>query len=460
MKNIYLIIILFFSVIGVCVHARPLAFPGAEGYGKYTTGGRGGRVLIVTNLNDNGEGSLRYAVEQKGPRIIVFAVDGTIELKSSLRIDNDSITIAGQSAPGDGICLKDYPLIVNASNVIVRYIRVRVGDRHQLDSDAIGGGRYGQKNVILDHISVSWSIDECLSIYKTENLTVQWCLVTHSLNSSVHTKGSHGFGGIWGGYKATFHHNLLANHASRNPRFASVDGTKWVDYRNNVIYNWGFKTAYGGGHHAEINMVNNYYKPGPASQHHRLLDVAEDGTGRYYVAGNVMEGDKAVTDNNRRAIIDCAGKCYIRNVKSASLTSGINLEAVPDRGEECSSCLVDTPFPYEPIDEDIPFIAYRRVLKSVGCSFSRDSYDQEILYQVKEGLGTFGTNGIINSQKDVGGWPILRVGKPLIDTDADGMPDVWENAHGLNANDASDASNYTLDEKYTNIEVYLNSLVR
>ena len=460
MKNIYLIIILFFSVIGVCVHARPLAFPGAEGYGKYTTGGRGGRVLIVTNLNDNGEGSLRYAVEQKGPRIIVFAVDGTIELKSSLRIDNDSITIAGQSAPGDGICLKDYPLIVNASNVIVRYIRVRVGDRHQLDSDAIGGGRYGQKNVILDHISVSWSIDECLSIYKTENLTVQWCLVTHSLNSSVHTKGSHGFGGIWGGYKATFHHNLLANHASRNPRFASVDGTKWVDYRNNVIYNWGFKTAYGGGHHAEINMVNNYYKPGPASQHHRLLDVAEDGTGRYYVAGNVMEGDKAVTDNNRRAITDCAGKCYIRNVKSASLTSGINLEAVPDRGEECSSCLVDTPFPYEPIDEDIPFIAYRRVLKSVGCSFSRDSYDQEILYQVKEGLGTFGTNGIINSQKDVGGWPILRVGKPLIDTDADGMPDVWENAYGLNANDASDASNYTLDEKYTNIEVYLNSLVR
>lgn len=458
MRKVCLIIILF--IVAVSLQAQFLAFPDAEGYGKYTTGGRGGCVLTVTTLNDSGIGSFREAVERKGPRIVVFAVDGTIELKSPLRIDNDSITIAGQSAPGDGICLKDYPLIVNASNVIVRYIRVRVGDRHQLDSDAIGGGRYGQKNVILDHISVSWSIDECLSIYKTENLTVQWCLVTHSLNSSVHTKGSHGFGGIWGGYKATFHHNLLANHASRNPRFASVDGTKWVDYRNNVIYNWGFKTAYGGGHHAEINMVNNYYKPGPASQHHRLLDVAEDGTGRYYVAGNVMEGDKAVTDNNRRAITDCAGKCYIRNVKSASLTSGINLEAVPDRGEECSSCLVDIPFPYEPTDEDIPFIAYRRVLKSVGCSFSRDSYDQEVLYQVKEGLGTFGTNGIINSQEDVGGWPILRAGKPLIDTDADGMPDVWENAHGLNANDASDASNYTLDEKYTNIEVYLNSLVR
>ena len=372
MRKVCLIIILF--IVAVSLQAQFLAFPDAEGYGKYTTGGRGGCVLTVTTLNDSGIGSFREAVERKGPRIVVFAVDGTIELKSPLRIDNDSITIAGQSAPGDGICLKDYPLIVNASNVIVRYIRVRVGDRHQLDSDAIGGGRYGQKNVILDHISVSWSIDECLSIYKTENLTVQWCLVTHSLNSSVHTKGSHGFGGIWGGYKATFHHNLLANHASRNPRFASVDGTKWVDYRNNVIYNWGFKTAYGGGHHAEINMVNNYYKPGPASQHHRLLDVAEDGTGRYYVAGNVMEGDKAVTDNNRRAITDCAGTCYIRNVKSASLTSGINLEAVPDRGEECSSCLVDTPFPYEPTDEDIPFIAYRRVLKSVGILMIKKYY--------------------------------------------------------------------------------------
>lgn len=288
-----------------CVHAQltshamafadeaslPIAFPGAEGYGKYTWGGRGGRVFVVTNLNDSGPGSLREAVEAEGARIVTFAVDGTIELKSHLRIKNDSITIAGQSAPGQGVCLKDYPLIVDASQVIVRYLRVRVGDRHQLDSDGLGGGRYGQKNVILDHLSVSWSIDECLSIYKTENLTVQWCLVAHSLNASVHTKGSHGFGGIWGGYKATFHHNLLANHASRNPRFSSVDGTKWVDYRNNVVYNWGFKAAYGGGHHGEINMVKNYYKPGPASQHHRLLDVAEDGTGRYYVADNVMAGD-------------------------------------------------------------------------------------------------------------------------------------------------------------------------
>lgn len=326
MKNI------FFIISALCivftVRSQTVAFPGAEGYGKYTTGGRGGKILIVTNLNDSGEGSLRNAIEQKGARTVLFAVDGTIELKSPLRINNDSITIAGQSAPGDGICLKDYPLTINASNVIVRYIRVRVGDRHNRDSDGVGGGRYGQKNVILDHISVSWSIDECLSIYKTENLTVQWCLITHSLHTSIHTKGSHGFGGIWGGYKATFHHNLLANHASRNPRFASVDGTKWVDYRNNVVYNWGFKTAYGGGHHAEINIVNNYYKPGPASQHHRLLDVADDGTGRYYIAGNVMAGDNDVTQNNHNAVADRPGKIYTPTAKNAKKTSGISLSLI------------------------------------------------------------------------------------------------------------------------------------
>ena len=458
MKNTFLITCLLFAV--TCMQAQQIAFPGAEGYGKWTVGGRGGRVLTVTNLNDSGEGSFRNAVEQTGARIVVFAVDGTIELKSPLRINNDSITIAGQSAPGDGICLKDYPLVVNASNVIVRYIRVRVGDRYRLDSDGVGGGRYGQKNVILDHLSVSWSIDECLSIYKTENLTVQWCLVAHSLNTSVHTKGSHGFGGIWGGYKATFHHNLLANHASRNPRFSSVDGTKWVDYRNNVVYNWGFKTAYGGGHHAEINMVNNYYKPGPASQHHRLLDVAEDGTGRYYVAGNVMAGDDAVTRDNHSAITDCAGKCYIPGRKSAGPDSGISPEAIPTSGEECASCLVSSPFPSEPIHEDTPVVAYQRILESVGCSFSQDSYDREVLRQVREGIGTFGTNGIINSQEDVGGWPVLKAGKALKDTDGDGMPDDWESKHGLNPKSASDASAHTLNEDYTNIEVYLNSLCR
>ena len=224
--------------------AQPLAFPGAEGFGKHAVGGRGGRTIIVTNLNDSGPGSLREAVEQKGSRTVVFAVSGTIELNTPLRVNNDSITIAGQTAPGDGICLKDQPLVVNGSHIIIRYIRVRLGDKFQHDNDAVSGGRYGQHDVILDHLSVSYSIDECLSIYKTKNLTVQWCLVSHSLVHSRHTKGAHGFGGIWGGYGATFHHNLLANHSSRNPRFSSVEGTKQVDMRNNVVYNWNKAGGY------------------------------------------------------------------------------------------------------------------------------------------------------------------------------------------------------------------------
>lgn len=412
--------------------AQPLAFPTAEGYGKYTSGGRGGRTIIVTNLNDSGKGSLRDAVEQRGARIITFEVDGTIELKTKLRIINDSITIAGQTAPGEGICLKDFPLVVNASNAIVRYIRVRVGDKNNLDSDGIGGGRYGQKNVILDHLSVSWSIDECLSIYKTENLTVQWCLVSHSLNQSKHTKGKHGFGGIWGGYKASFHHNLLANHASRNPRFSSVDSTKMVDYRNNVVYNWGFKSAYGGGHHGEINMVGNYYKAGPATTNRsKILDVAEDGTGRYYVSGNRVEGYEEVSDDNWKGI----------------------------DGKEVNNSKAIKPFTYEPIKEDSPLIAYQRVLKQVGCNRRYDSYDAEVLRQVRLGLGNFGKNGIIDTPSEVGGWPKLKQAKPEKDIDRDGMPDKWEKTHGLNAKDATDGAAFKLSQDYTNIEIYINSLV-
>ena len=428
----------FLLGVGLClsvsVIAQPLAFPQAEGYGKYTVGGRGGKVIKVVNLNDSGPGSLRFAVEQHGARIVVFDVDGTIELKSPLRINNDSITIAGQTAPGDGICLKDYPLVVNASQVIVRYLRVRVGDRVKVDADGIGGGRYGQHHVILDHLTSSWSIDECLSIYKTKYLTVQWCMVNQSLTHSVHTKGNHGFGGIWGGYQATFHHNLLANHSSRNPRFSSVEGTKMVDFRNNVVYNWGFKAAYGGGRGGEINMVANYYKPGPATEcPHKLLDVAEDGTGRYYVEGNVLEGDSKVTENNWKGVF----------------------------GKHPERCRVEQPFAYEEIAQDTPEEAYSKVLENVGCSFSRDSYDAEIIRQIREGVSLFGNKGLIDTPEQAGGWPDLRKGGPLRDTDGDGIPDVWEQTHGLNPSDCLDASLYSEEDKaYTNIEVYMNSLVK
>lgn len=240
-----------------------LAFPTAEGYGKYTIGGRGGKVYEVTNLNDSGEGSLRAAIEAKGPRTVVFRVSGTIDLKSALNIRNPYITIAGQTAPGDGICIKRYPLNISADEVIIRYIRIRLGDESTRSDDAISA-RY-RKNIILDHISASWSIDETMSIYHCENVTIQWCMITESLSQSNHTKGSHGFGGIWGSNYSTYHHNLLAHHSSRNPRWASGGG--FNDYRNNVLYNWGYNSSYGGEKHQvgnpkfsdiTVNFVNNY----------------------------------------------------------------------------------------------------------------------------------------------------------------------------------------------------------
>ncbi len=424
----------FLCIAGVCMStmAQPLAFPGAEGFGKYSVGGRGGKTFVVTNLNDDGPGSLRHAVEQNGPRTVVFAVSGNIELKTPLRVNNDSITIAGQTAPGEGICLKDQPLIVNGSNIIIRYLRVRLGDKYERDNDAVSGGRYGQHDVILDHLSVSYSIDECLSIYKTRNLTVQWCLVSHSLAHSRHTKGAHGFGGIWGGYGATFHHNLLANHSSRNPRFSSVEGTKQVDLRNNVVYNWGFKSAYGGGRHGEINMVGNYYKPGPASRHHRLLDVADDGTGRYYLSGNVMVGDEAVTEDNWKGV---GGK------------------------HNPMLCKVDEPFQFVAINEQRPEDAYRLILEKVGCSLRRDSYDHSVLEQVEKGEAWFGNKGIIDTPDQAGGWPVLNSGKVSVDTDLDGMPDEWERQHGLNPDNAADAVMFSQNKEYTNLEVYINGLV-
>lgn len=243
------------------------AFPGAEGFGAKATGGRGGRVIAVTNLDDSGPGSLRAALDEKGPRMVIFRVSGNIALKSSLRLRNGDITIAGQTAPGDGICLQNYSLdLSGANNVIVRYLRIRPGDTSGKELDALGG-RSGE-NIIIDHCSASWSIDECVSIYSgARNVTVQWCLISESLYQSLHGKGHHGFGGIWGGQDASWHHNLLAHHSSRNPRVVGKSiGDQFLDLRNNVIYNWGYNSCYGGDGDVRVNLINNVYKPGPATR--------------------------------------------------------------------------------------------------------------------------------------------------------------------------------------------------
>jgi len=306
-----LLLSIFFVYYTGTLFSRQLAFPGAEGYGKYAQGGRGGSVYEVTTLNDSGEGSLRAAVEASGPRTVVFRVSGTITLENPLRIQNPFITIAGQTAPGDGICLRRNPLIIDADHVIIRYIRVRLGDESEGEYDAISGRNI--KHVIIDHVSASWSVDETMSIYRCDSITVQWCIISESMSKSIHQKGSHGFGGIWGSNYGTYHHNLLAHHSSRNPRFGS--GTGYNDYRNNVIYNWGYNSCYGGEKIENsfpdrfnffiVNMVANYYKPGPATQpgaiSYRIASPSfknDKDYGKWYISDNVVEGNKNVSADN------------------------------------------------------------------------------------------------------------------------------------------------------------------
>jgi pectate lyase len=445
------------------VNAQQLAFPGAEGYGKYTKGGRGGVVYEVMNLDDDGPGSLRAAVEAEGPRTVVFRVSGTITLESPLRIKNPYITIAGQTAPGDGICLRKHPLSIDASEVIVRHIRIRLGDESGVDTDAVSS-RYNE-NIIIDHVSASWSIDETMSIYHCENVTVQWCLISESLYRSNHVKGVHGYGGIWGSNYSTYHHNLLAHHSSRNPRFAS--GCGYTDYRNNVVYNWGYNSTYGGEKQQKgstkfdfsvINMVANTYKPGPSTTPgevtHRIVNPSSrdkaDDYGKWYVADNVVLGNTAVTENN--------------------WDGGVQ----PDDGSTYASGFrLDQPFESMPIDQQTAGDAYHSVLENVGATLpKRDIVDARIVAETRGGYATYEGStyeqnekvadaskkcGIIDSQADVGGWPELKGTPAPADTDHDGMPDDWETMLGLDPKRAADRNNVAPDG-YTMLEKYLNRI--
>lgn len=417
--------------------AQPLAFPDAEGFGKYTTGGRGGKVYIVSNLNDDGPGSLRDAVKKKEPRIIVFAVSGTIALESSLNINVGDVTIAGQTAPGDGICLRNYPMKVNADNVIIRYMRFRLGDEKAQQDDAISGTR--KNNIIIDHCSMSWATDECASFYGNKNFTMQWCIISESLNHSVHDKGDHGYGGIWGGKGASFHHNLIANHNSRMPRFSGSSTTpntpeELVDFRNNVIYNWMSNNTYGG-EKGRYNMVANYYKAGPSTKSKKLWIVNPSSPyGVFFMSENILHGNEAISKDNK---------------------SGIKADH-PD------SVFVGNVFAVESINTQKAEEAFESVLKGAGASYRRDAIDSRIVEEARSGNSVSGIdkNGIIDSQKDVGGWPELKSISPATDVDRDGMPDEWERSNKLNPNDAADASTFTLSKTYSNIEVYINSLTQ
>ncbi len=417
-------------------HAQQLAFPGAEGFGRFTTGGRGGSVIEVINLNDGGEGSLRAAIKSKGARTIVFRVSGTIALQSELRITNGDLTIAGQTAPVDGICIRDYPLVIAADNVIIRYLRIRLGDVNRLQEDAISG--LNRKNIIVDHCSMSWGIDEVASFYDNENATVQWCLVSESLDSSFHKKGRHGYAGIWGGKGASFHHNLLAHHSNRNPRFNGSrthgkPNEELVDFRNNVIYNWRDNSSYGGeaGNH---NLVANYYKHGPAAgaTKNRIAEPY-DAKGKWHIADNFVYGFAEVTTNN--------------------WAGGV-------QGKFWKEARADSPHACAPIITHTAERAYELVLANVGAILpKRDALDTRIIAEVKNGTATFGNAGIINSQTEVGGWPVLRSTPAPKDDDHDGMPDDWERAHGLDPANPKDRNDDFDGGGYTNLEEYLNGSV-
>ena len=461
MKRTVIGIMLLF--VGINFYAQQLAFPSAEGYGKYSKGGRGGVVYAVTNLNDSGEGSLREAVEASGARTVVFRISGTIELNSDLRISNPYITIAGQTAPGDGICIKNYPLVIEADHVIIRYLRVRFGDESGEDSDAVSS-RY-TKHLILDHISASWSVDETMSIYHCDSITVQWCIVSESMFKSNHTKGNHGFGGIWGGNYSTYHHNLLAHHASRNPRFAS--GSGYTDYRNNVLYNWGYNSCYGGENQqvgnpklvfSKFNIVANYYKAGPATQPGKIsFRIANPSMrketadlGKWYIVDNVIEGNNEITNDNWNGGVQPSG-------------GEANIEFVK----------MEESWPSMPINQQTAIDAYNSVLKNAGANLpERDPIDDRIIKETQGGYATFEgstykqsksvtdpskNTGIIDSQKDVGGWPELKSTPAPADSDHDGMPDHWESENGLNPEKADDR-NMVAKDGYTMLEKYLNSI--
>lgn len=439
----------------------PIAFPGAEGFGKYTTGGRGGKVIVVTNLNDDGPGSFREAVKKKDPKIVVFAVSGTIHLESPLEIRANT-TIAGQTAPGDGICLADQPVKIGGDNVIIRYMRFRMGDRYQNKGQVPGAGHddafsaYKRKNIIIDHCSMSWSTDEVFSVYGGDSTTLQWNLISEPLNYSYHfEKGDkdfeqHGYGGIWGGRHLSAHHNLFAHCLSRTPRFDGIRNApeENVDFRNNVIYNWGHNNSYAG-EGGTYNIVNNYYKYGTATGKKVQFQIVNPNDkapeipfGKFYVAGNYVDGSNEVTNNNWLGV-------KVGNNNSTADPEQIKLSA------PFSTIVVTTQSAEE---------AYQSILNSVGAVLpNRDTLDQRILHEVRTRTGRIidvqggfphGTPYEVSKSA----WPVLQSKEAPKDSDSDGMPDAWEDKNGLNKQDPVDASRNTLHKYYTNIEVYINSL--
>jgi pectate lyase len=391
----------------------------------------------------------------------VFAVSGTIHLQSKLLIRGNA-TIAGQTAPGDGICLADQPVVLNGDNIIVRYLRFRMGDRYQQSGKVHGSGSddaFGaskRKHIIIDHCSMSWSTDEVCSVYGGDSTTLQWNIIAEPLNYSYHFETgdtdfeNHGFGGIWGGSHLSAHHNLFAHCLSRNPRFNGARlgaSDELVDFTNNVIYNWGNNSTYGG-ENGRYNMVNNFYKYGPSttpSVRFRIVNPSADATGKtgqFFVQGNVVDGAPDVSRNNESGI-------------------HIDKKAADDQKQKT---IARTPFAVDPTTVQSAEAAFEAVLKGAGASYRRDTLDQRIMKDVRNRTGRIidvqgGFPHGTAYEQTVKAWPALQAAPALADSDKDGMPDEWERKNGLNP-DVNDAAGNKLHQHYTNIEVYINSLLK
>ena len=483
------------SMYSLSANAQQVAFPGAEGAGRFATGGRGTvsaptTVFEVTHLNDdNSVGSLRYALGQTAThRTVVFRVSGTIHLTSRLTIRSNT-TIAGQTAPGDGICIADHPVVISGDNVIVRYIRIRMGDKNQLITTPAncgvpvspftaacmpttnsGGddafGNLGGKNIIIDHCSIGWSSDEALTIYRGDSVTLQWNIVAEPLNYSYHFEGDadfqeHGYVGIWGAKRGSFHHNLIAHAKGRNPRFAGIStyspavvGVENADFRNNVVYNWGSYST-NGGDGGNYNLVNNYYKYGPSTGTGNSVSIPVRGMivqpgkttgstpipyGKFYLSGNYVDGYTTITNNNWLGV---------------SMSGGVQADTTLAKAT--------TEHDISPMTTHTAQEAYALVLQYAGVSLKRDTLDERIANDVRNRTGR-----IIDVQggfphgtpyaNTVNAWPTLLSTAAPTDTDHDGMPDTWETANSLNPNDASDRAVFATNG-YTNLENYLNSIV-
>lgn len=491
--------------------AQAPAFPGAEGHGRYTTGGRGGVVKHVTNLNDSGPGSLREAVKGASAKIVVFDVSGYIDLQSTLKVGSNT-TIAGQSAPGQGITIRYYTLEPdgNAQNIIVRFIRSRRSQVKDINDGADAAFFRYCKNIIFDHCSFSWSIDEVASFYDNANFTMQWCTVAEGLANPGHSKGEHSYGGIWGGKSASFHHNMIAHVQNRAPRFNgaryawdgwtkskyenTVDAER-VDFRNCLIYNWGNGNGcYGGPGGGYINIVNNYYKAGPGTSNKTRvtqISVCDSGNGtndhkelfglssRYFIEGNYVTAAANPENYDWNGVKYDSGIVNLygdRYMKDANHMFGSNVEYLDVSGVSYLKVKLDEPTTPGSVTTHTATQAYEQILNYCGASLYRDATDARYMEEARTGTTTYsgektGRAGIVDFINDPEGeandirpsYPeLVSETRPAdFDTDGDGIPDAWETAHGLNPESKTDGRMKTLDPNgwYTNLEVYLNSLV-